>query len=593
MVLIKLKKTEKAYTIIELLVSMSIFSMILVIFSQVLFSSLRIANDNLLRANFRESITEVFDLIKRDVRNADNITECTGTSCTFSLVKTYRWAKCDDSICKYEKIYNPNGTLLREDLLKKTDTRFYVKSLDFDILSTASSQANSTYKDTTLIVTIQATALKTEEQRAIARSGGDSSQDVSFDVRQIVISTRNLFSATAESSNNPLPTAPPNCKCTGGTNSTGQTGIEATCGTVNAVCGADYQYYSCLNTGNWQSTGVACGVRPTPTPILTLNGFERTITIAEGTLMRANTQIMVVLNPSNFNYSKTRSDGNDIRFYTTAGVKLSYWVEKWESNGTSIIWVKVPTATASILMKYGKISDTVSESNGNNTFVYFNDFSTAPSFVGNNAVLNTVNHDATQKNIVVNLAGNATNGATTRYFLLGISNIKDQIAFDYEFSVANHRKPGLGEGGTQSVVNMGIAVGTYKAAPPNILGYRFPLAGWVGFFNYYANGQYLYGGSFTGLDTSLKYTLSVGRSVTANTGFTRAYQDGNLVYNQPFNGLNGGTVNDTFDRVVFSTESAVTYLNSQTTQFIFDNMRIRNIVGFKEFNTTVGTEKAL
>ncbi len=57
--------------------------------------------------------------------------------------------------------------------------------------------------------------------------------------------------------------------------------------------------------------------------------------------------VLVILNSSNFDYSKTKSDGSDLRFISqdTATV-LNYHIEKWEPTTTSTIWVKVPRILA-------------------------------------------------------------------------------------------------------------------------------------------------------------------------------------------------------------------------------------------------------
>jgi len=86
-------------------------------------------------------------------------------------------------------------------------------------------------------------------------------------------------------------------------------------------------------------------------------------------------QVMVQLDSSEFNYSHAKTDGSDIRFYDVSNNSLNYWVESWNNSGKSIIWVKVPDiGTSKIYMYYGNPS-AVSESNGDATFLFFDDFS--------------------------------------------------------------------------------------------------------------------------------------------------------------------------------------------------------------------------
>lgn len=80
--------------------------------------------------------------------------------------------------------------------------------------------------------------------------------------------------------------------------------------------------------------------------------------------------VEVVLTSEDFDYGKCRTDGGDIRF-SSANVALSYWIEDWNYNGTSRIWVKassIPEGFEVCLhIHYGKL-DEVSESNGANVW---------------------------------------------------------------------------------------------------------------------------------------------------------------------------------------------------------------------------------
>ncbi len=85
-------------------------------------------------------------------------------------------------------------------------------------------------------------------------------------------------------------------------------------------------------------------------------------------------QIKLILTPENFDYSQATTDGRDIRIQDLSDNPLNYWIESWNSSGNSIIWIKVPLAgTSEIMMYYGNPS-AIDESNGDNTFVFFDDF---------------------------------------------------------------------------------------------------------------------------------------------------------------------------------------------------------------------------
>ena len=56
-----------------------------------------------------------------------------------------------------------------------------------------------------------------------------------------------------------------------------------------------------------------------------------------------NFPVLVKLDSSNFDFSKSASDGSDIRFVNNRGRVLSYEIEKWDSsNQIAYIWVKLP-----------------------------------------------------------------------------------------------------------------------------------------------------------------------------------------------------------------------------------------------------------
>ncbi|HDH07005.1 MAG TPA: DUF2341 domain-containing protein, partial [Thermoproteales archaeon] len=90
-------------------------------------------------------------------------------------------------------------------------------------------------------------------------------------------------------------------------------------------------------------------------------------------------QVKVTLNSTNFDFSKAKSDGADIRFTDDDGTTLlNHWIEKWDASGEeAIIWVKVPSIPASsnrtIYLYYGN-SNASSTSNGDDTFDFFDDF---------------------------------------------------------------------------------------------------------------------------------------------------------------------------------------------------------------------------
>jgi len=112
--------------------------------------------------------------------------------------------------------------------------------------------------------------------------------------------------------------------------------------------------------------------------------YRRKITITE---LSGNDltdyQILIELDSSNFDFSHTQANGEDIRFVDANGNLLPHWIEEWDSvNKKAKVWVKVPSIPANseieIYMYYGNES-VRSMSNGYKVFPLFDDFEDATS----------------------------------------------------------------------------------------------------------------------------------------------------------------------------------------------------------------------
>ncbi len=88
----------------------------------------------------------------------------------------------------------------------------------------------------------------------------------------------------------------------------------------------------------------------------------------------ANYQLKITLTPENFNYSLASSSGADIRFTDLQGNILPYYIEDWEENATSTIWVKIPRAQTGYLWLYYGNPQAKGQSNGSAVFLFFDDF---------------------------------------------------------------------------------------------------------------------------------------------------------------------------------------------------------------------------
>jgi hypothetical protein len=107
--------------------------------------------------------------------------------------------------------------------------------------------------------------------------------------------------------------------------------------------------------------------------------YRKPVEIAnnEGTAL-TDFQVKVVFD-SSFDFDKVDAGGNDIRFTASDGTELPYWIESWnDATPLGTVWVRVPSipvAGTTIYVYYGNTGATAA-SNGFNTFLFFDNFST-------------------------------------------------------------------------------------------------------------------------------------------------------------------------------------------------------------------------
>ncbi|MCL5775042.1 MAG: DUF2341 domain-containing protein, partial [Patescibacteria group bacterium] len=85
--------------------------------------------------------------------------------------------------------------------------------------------------------------------------------------------------------------------------------------------------------------------------------YRRKVTFNNASSSRDLVDFPVAVNLStstgNIDYSKTKSDGSDLRFVASDGsTQLPYEIEKWDQTATSTVWVKVPVIQASSTANY-------------------------------------------------------------------------------------------------------------------------------------------------------------------------------------------------------------------------------------------------
>ncbi len=99
----------------------------------------------------------------------------------------------------------------------------------------------------------------------------------------------------------------------------------------------------------------------------------RSITLST-TIPEDDYQVKVELSSSNFDYSKAKTNGEDIRFFDENNNPINYWIEDWNAEGTSTVWVKVSDSEMDKIYMYYGYPDASSAGNGVAVFDFFEGF---------------------------------------------------------------------------------------------------------------------------------------------------------------------------------------------------------------------------
>jgi len=109
--------------------------------------------------------------------------------------------------------------------------------------------------------------------------------------------------------------------------------------------------------------------------------YRKPITLTNGGGALTNYQLRLEVDTlALVNASRLQSDGDDLRFTTGDGqTLLDYWIESGINTATTVIWVEVasiPAGSSTIYMYYANAA-AAGVSNGDNVFIYFNNFELA------------------------------------------------------------------------------------------------------------------------------------------------------------------------------------------------------------------------
>jgi len=187
-----------------------------------------------------------------------------------------------------------------------------------------------------------------------------------------------------------------NCTNNPGTNAGCYT-YKTTCGSANGGtyssppiladrCATNGGSASGVTTGSttytWTCTGndslpLSCSAYITGSGCLTGWSYKKQIDVSNSGSLLTNYQAKITVAYN----AHMKTDFSDIRFTAGDGsTVLSYWLESKTDSTTADFWVKIPTVSAggtTIFMYYGN-SSAVTASDGEDTFIFFDDFSTSP-----------------------------------------------------------------------------------------------------------------------------------------------------------------------------------------------------------------------
>ncbi|KXK25998.1 MAG: hypothetical protein TR69_WS6001001290 [candidate division WS6 bacterium OLB20] len=247
--------------------------------------------------------------------------------------------------------------------------------------------------------------------------------------------------------------------------------------------------------------------------------YERTVTLSSATPLD-NYQVRIAL--TGFDYNKVQANGEDIRFYA-GGNQLDYWIETWNTSGTSVIWVEVPYAgTNALSMQYGDAS-AVAGSDGAATFIFFTDLSSDPGLTGTNSANGYANYDSANDDIVYYFRRD-TSSLVNRYFDLGMTTDPTNIAIDFRWRRTSQQLNQFGD----AFGFIGISKVT---VPGTIMGYNYindtdsaPNAFFRGAYNGIAGGSGI---------SSNTTTYQVSSGIDGTDAEMTAWQNGSQVINSP------------------------------------------------------------
>jgi len=167
-------KQKAGYSLFEVLITLTIVTIIMIMLTNTLLLSLEISRKSLVRSSLREEQNDILNKISKDIRNARFIENCGnasgGTTCEVLLDRKYTWTICDDTGQQY--ICKKVGNETEEQIIERTSDQLIVKEFTIDEGIVESDGKKSIV--ITLVVNQNSEGIDIEDQ-----------------IRQVLVSTRN------------------------------------------------------------------------------------------------------------------------------------------------------------------------------------------------------------------------------------------------------------------------------------------------------------------------------------------------------------------------------------------------------------------
>jgi prepilin-type N-terminal cleavage/methylation domain-containing protein len=175
----RLESRKKAFSLLEVLVTLVIVNIILLMVSQILVISLKLSIQAHERSKAREDLTTIVNMIRRDVRNANSVKQIDPANelSINAQVQNITWKLCGDEatrICRH--IFNTKTNL--EEVTFQSNARLNISDISF-IDQSSDAFGGDIHHQLSILFTIQA-------EHSV------ESYNIKNLYRQVLISTRNF-----------------------------------------------------------------------------------------------------------------------------------------------------------------------------------------------------------------------------------------------------------------------------------------------------------------------------------------------------------------------------------------------------------------